>query len=196
MLQLRLLALRAQTYIDSGKGREAIETATTMNKFAAAWAAAFPNNDRNSVSACHQLRPGRRRPQCQRRHRRRARCLSPARSTDDAVAGGAAEDNEVWQHRLFLALESIGDAQKWLGETAPALESYLRAEPIALRVTGKRPDDLVWQRDLGTLLPRIGDVLLAQGDVDGAIKRYQATHDLYLRLTKVQPGAAPTGAGD
>jgi tetratricopeptide (TPR) repeat protein len=189
VLQLRLLALRAQTYIDSGRGREAIETATTMNKFAAVWAAAFPNNDElQFLLAVSFDRVG------------------DGRNASDDIGGAldayrrqealvtrmlaAQPDNEVLQHRLFLALESIGDAQKWLGETAPALESYLRAEPIALRVTSKRPDDLVWQRDLGTLLPRIGDVLLAQGDVDGAIKRYQATHDLYLRLTKAQPRSA------
>ena len=169
VLQLRLLALRVQTYIDSDRGREAIETATTMNKFAAVWADAFPNNDEiQFLLAVSFDRVG------------------DGRNASDDIVGAldayrrqeamvtrmlaAQPDNDVLQHRLFFALESIGDAQKWLGETAAALESYQRAEPIALRVTGKRPDDLVWQRDLGTLLPRIGDVLLAQGDVDGAIK--------------------------
>ncbi len=189
VLQLRLLALRAQTYIGSGRGREAIETATTMNKFAAAWAAAFPNNDEiQFLLAVSFDRVG---------DGRNASgdiigALDAYRRQEAIVTRmlAAQPDNDVLQHRLFFALELIGDAQKWLGETAAALESYQRAEPIALRVTGKRPDDLVWQRDLGTLLPRIGDVLLAQGDVDGAIKRYQATHDLYLRLTKAQPRSA------
>lgn len=188
VLQLRLLALRAQIYLNSGR-REAVDTAATMNKFAAAWADAFPNDrDLQFLLAVSFDRIG---------DTRNASgdivgALDAYRREEAIVAKAIAAqpDNDVLQHRLFFALESIGDAQKWLGETAAALESYLRAEPIALRVTGKRPDDLVWQRDRATLVSRIGDVLLAQGDADGALSRYQEVLDIYMRLTKVRPRSA------
>jgi tetratricopeptide (TPR) repeat protein len=189
VLQLRLLALRAQIYTDSGRRREAVETAATMNKFAAIWAAAFPkDHELQFLLAVSFDRVG---------DGRYASgdivgALEAYRRQEAIVTSALAArpDDDVLQHRLFFTLESIGDMQKWLGETAQSRETYLRAEPIARRLTGKRPGDLVWQRDLGTLLSRIGDVLLAQGDVDGALARYREVLDIYLRLTKERPRSA------
>ncbi len=188
-LQLQLLALQAQIYIGSGRGGDALETATIMNRFAAIWAATYPTNHELAFLLAISFDR-----------------LGDGRSAGGDVVGAleayrqeeaivtrlaaAQPEDDVLQHRLFFSLESIGDAQKWLGETAQALESYLRAEVIARRVAQRQPENLIWQRDLGTLLFRIGDVLLAHGDVGGASGRYQTVLDIFLRLTKLKPVSA------
>ena len=86
-----------------------------------------------------------------------------------------------------VVLNSVGAAQKALGNNADALKSFRDGLAIMERLVKNDPRNPGWQRDLAVSHSKIAEVQRAQGDLSAAVISYQASLAIRERLAKSNP---------
>ena len=94
------------------------------------------------------------------------------------------------RHARNGILADLGDLHVITGNTAKALDAYLRMQSAAEKRLAGTPNKPDAERDLSVSFEKIGNVQVAQGELAAALKSYRASHAIRERLAAGDPGNA------
>ena len=122
----------------------------------------------------------------------RERLVKDALTYLDSLAGEAAGDPEL-QRELAAAYERVGDVRgeqygASLGDTAGALDSYLKALRIREALAASAPRDIQTRRDLAASYRKYGNALLGTRESARGWEQLEKALALYSELAAEQPG--------